>query len=105
MNTPTKVVIGIVVLAAIGLACGQGSSRLGDCDALRPSIVELSERDRTSRGFSLIKIYEPTEVSRTETELSCKGEASWSDGDKTAITYKSTVDSEGDVMIEYKVPQ
>jgi hypothetical protein len=49
-----------------------------------------------------VKIYEPTEVSRSSEELKCTGKASWSDGDETGIAYRSYTDSEGEQMIEYE---
>lgn|GEM_PF-1786292 len=72
------------------------------CDSLRDHVVELTEKDRASRGFALVKIYEPTEVSRSSEELKCTGRASWSDGDETGIAYRSYTDSEGEQMIEYE---
>lgn len=65
-------------------------------------MVELTEKDRASRGYALVKIYEPTEVSRSPEELKCTGRASWSDGDETGIAYRSYTDSEGEQMIEYE---
>ena len=76
-----------------------------DCKNLRSEIVNLSEQDRTSRGFSLIKIYDPKEVSRSSKDVKCSGSASWSDGDNTAISYTAYLDSEGDRMVQYEVPQ
>lgn len=73
------------------------------CDSLRDQVVELTEKDRASRGFALVKIYEPTEVSKSSSELKCSGKASWSDGDETGITYRSYTDREGERMLEYEV--
>jgi hypothetical protein len=75
------------------------------CDSLRDEVVKLTEKDRASRGFALVKIYEPTEVSRTSEELKCTGKASWSDGDETGIDYRSYIDREGERMLEYKVAE
>ncbi|MEB3290399.1 MAG: hypothetical protein VKI82_10820 [Leptolyngbya sp.] len=82
-----------------------GSTLTQDCDSLRDDIVELSERDRAARGYAIIKIYEPTEVSKSDTELVCTGQANWSDGDETGLTYRFYVDSDGDAFIEYEVTE
>ena len=76
-----------------------------DCDNLRGEIVSLTELDRESKGFSLIKIYDPKEVSRSSKDVKCTGRGSWSDGDSTAISYTAFLDSEGDMMVQYEVPQ
>lgn len=76
-----------------------------DCANLRDDIVDLTEQDRASRGFSLIKIYDPKEVSRSANDVTCRGRASWSDGDETPIDYKAFLDSEGDLMVQYEVAQ
>jgi hypothetical protein len=76
-----------------------------DCENLRGEIVNLSEQDRTSRGYSLIKIYDPKEVSRSSKDVKCSGRASWSDGDNTVINYTAYVDSEGETMVQYDIPQ
>ena len=81
------------------------SQTLSDCDDLREQIVELSEKDRAKDGYSIVKIYEPQETSRSDQEIACRGMAHWSDLDKTPITYRNYVDSEGEVMIEFKVSQ
>jgi hypothetical protein len=73
------------------------------CDSLRDQVVEMTEKDRASRGFALVKIYEPTQVSKTDGELKCTGKASWSDGDETGIAYRSYTDREGEQMLEYEV--
>jgi hypothetical protein len=82
--------------------CASISQTSETCDSLRDQVVELTEKDRASRGYALVKIYEPTEVSRSPEELKCTGRASWSDGDETGIAYRSYTDSEGEQMIEYE---
>jgi hypothetical protein len=104
---------GTVITAAVATAtiagCGPLTNRadhaLSNCDNIRPDIIELSERDRASRGFALVAIYEPTEISKSETELNCRGKASWSDSDETAIIYKQYIDQEGTIMLQYEIPQ
>jgi len=84
-------------------ACSQLDQSVTDCDNLREEIVELSEEDRQSRGYALVKIREPKTLSRTDNRISCIGSAIWTDGDKTSITYESYIDEDGDRMIEYEV--
>ena len=74
-----------------------------DCDNLREEIVEMSEEDRQSRGYALVKIREPKTLSKSDNKISCSGSAIWTDGDKTSITYESYIDEDGDRMIEYEV--
>jgi len=95
-----------IALAANGCAgvAEKADQAVSDCENTRAEIVELSEKDRASNGFALLKIYEPTEVSRTDKELKCTGRASWSDGDQTKINYRSYLDSEGERFVEYEVP-
>ena len=45
----TSLIIGVS-------ACSQLDQSVADCDNLREEIVELSEEDRQSRGFALVKI-------------------------------------------------
>jgi len=83
--------------------CSQLDQSVTDCDNLRDEIVELSEEDRQSRGYALVKIREPKTLSKSNSKISCSGSAIWSDGDKTSISYESYIDEDGDRMIEYEV--
>ena len=84
-------------------ACSQLDQSITDCDNLREEIVEMSEEDRQSRGYALVKIREPKTLSKSDNKISCSGSAIWTDGDKTSITYESYIDEVGDRMIEYEV--
>ncbi len=97
--------VGVLACALAGCEFELGSTIPQDCDSLREDIVELSERDRAARGYAIIKIYEPTEVSRNDTEVVCTGRANWSDGDETGLTYRIYIDGEGDAFIEYEVTE
>ena len=103
---PLKITI-IAAAAAIATAgCESLSSKVDQasstCENIRQDIIDLSEKDMASRGYALVAIYEPTELSKTDKELNCRGKASWSDSDTTGITYKQYIDQEGNVMLEYK---
>ena len=84
-------------------ACSQLDQSITDCDNLREEIVEMSEEDRQSRGYALVKIREPNTLYKSDNKISCSGSAIWTDGDKTSITYESYIDEDGDRMIEYEV--
>ena len=83
--------------------CSLLDQSVTDCDNLRDEIAELSEEDRQSRGYALVKIREPKTLSKSNNKISCSGSAIWSDGDKTSISYESYIDEDGDRMIEYEV--
>ena len=91
----------LLIVAVSG--CSQLDQSITDCDNLREEIVEMSEEDRQSRGYALVKIREPKTLSKSDKRISCKGLALWTDGDKTSITYESYIDEDGDRMIEYEV--
>jgi hypothetical protein len=82
--------------------CNSLDQSLTDCDNLREEIVELSEEDRFANGFALIKIRNPVKTSETDKKIICRGDAVWTDGDKTRIQYTSYIDEDGDRMIEYE---
>ena len=103
---PAKMATTATAIAIISSGCeslGRLNFAATTCENLRQNIIELSEKDRASRGFALVAIYEPTEISKTDKELYCRGNGAWSDGDKTKITYKQYIDQEENVMIEYDV--
>ena len=100
-----KVVVLVGSLACVLTGCEFTQTITKDCDSLREDIVALSEQDRAARGYAIIKIYEPTEVSKSDSEVKCTGRASWSDGDETGIAYRAYIDSEGDPFIEYEVTE
>ena len=99
-----RAAIAIPATALIsGLAgCAQLNQSITDCDNLREEIIELSNEDRQSRGFALVKIRKPKTLSKSDNLISCSGSALWTDGDKTSIAYKSYIDENGDRMIEYE---
>ena len=96
-------------VSAIATGCETLSNKadqaLASCESIRPDIIELSEKDRVAKGYALVAIYEPTEVSKSDTELVCRGKASWSDNDETLITYKQYIDQEGALMLQFEIPE
>jgi len=104
-----KALIVAAAIAVITVGCESLSNKadqaLSDCENIRPDIIELSEKDRASKGYALIAIYEPTEVSKSDKELVCRGKASWSDNDETPISYKQYIDQEGSLMLQFEIPE
>jgi hypothetical protein len=102
--TPLVALVGVIMTG-----CNSIPSKLdqvtSDCSSIRQEIIDLTEKDRASRGFALVAIYDPTQVSKTDGELKCTGKASWSDQDNTPINYRQYIDQEGTIMVEYTVPQ
>jgi len=102
---PLKITVIATATAIATAGCESLSSKVDQasstCENIRQEIIDLTEKDRASRGYALVAIYEPTEVSKTDNELNCRGKASWSDQDKTGITYKQYIDQDGNLMLEY----
>ena len=46
---------GALLIVAVS-GCSQLDQSITDCDNLREEIVEMSEEDRQSRGYALVKI-------------------------------------------------
>jgi len=95
------------IIAGLSAGCAlihKADQAASDCDNTRDEIIKLSEQNKETTGFALVKIYEPAELSRNADELKCSGLALWSDGDKTRIAYRSYIDEEGERFIEYEVP-
>ena len=70
---------------------GGGYSKIS-CKDLRSDI-----EDET-----LIKIYDPTEISRTQSRVICEGLGSFSDGEEIPIKYEVYKDREGEWMLSYE---
>ncbi len=97
--------LGLSLISTAMLLSSCNSTAMKTCESIRDDIVELSEKDRASRGYAIVKIYEPVEVSRSNEKLSCEGRASWSDQDETKLKYSTYKDSEGEWMLEYEPVQ
>ena len=53
--------VALLIVAVSG--CSQLDQSITDCDNLSEEIVEMSEEDRQSRGYALVKIREPKTLS------------------------------------------
>ena len=98
-----KKIFSVAVISATALlsGCGGGYENIS-CKDLREEIIDLSEEQQAFNGFSIIKIYEPTLVSRTEQRVVCNGIAAWTDAEETNIQYEAYTDRDGDWMIQYE---
>ena len=69
------------------------------CKDLRGEIVELSQSQ--TGQVQIIKIYEPTQVSRSSSKVQCKGIAALNNGAEVRIKYSAFKDREGDWMVQF----
>ena len=101
MNLKKIVTVGLISATALLSGCGGGYENIS-CKDLREEIIDLSEEQQAFNGFSIIKIYEPTLVSRTEQRVVCNGIAARTDAEETNIQYEAYTDRDGDWMIQYE---
>ena len=101
MNLKKIVTVGLISATALLSGCGGGYENIS-CKDLREEIIDLSEEQQAFNGFSIIKIYEPTLVSRTENKVVCEGIARWNDASESNIKYQAYTDRDGDWMIEFE---
>ena len=72
------------------------------CKDLGKKVIDLTVDQRDINGYELIKIYEPTLVSRTKKRVVCKGIAMWNDATESNIQYEVYKDRDGDWMLQFK---
>ena len=80
---------------------GGGYSKIS-CKDLRSEIVDLTVEQQDSNGYVLIKIYDPTEISRTQSRVVCKGLGSFTTGEEIPIKYEVYKDREEEWMLTYE---
>lgn len=99
----TKKILTVTGISAITLLLGGfwGGYEDISCKDLRKEIIDLTVDQRDMNGFELIKIYEPTLVSRTKKRVVCKGIASWNDATESNIQYEVYKDRDGDWMLQF----
>ena len=99
-----KKILSLVGISAIACLAGGwwGGYENIKCKDLRQEIVDLTVDQQASVGYALIKIYDPTQVSRTKTRVLCKGLGAFTDGDEIPIKYEVYKDREGDWMLQYE---
>ena len=98
-----KKIVSVTGISAITLLLGGfwGGYEDISCKDLRKEIIDLTVDQREMNGFELIKIYEPTLVSRTKKRVVCKGIASWNDATESNIQYEVYKDRDGDWMLQF----
>lgn len=99
----SKKILTVTWISAITLLLGGfwGGDEDISCKDLRKEIIDLTVDQRDMNGFELIKIYEPTLVSRTKKRVVCKGIASWNDATESNIQYEVYKDRDGDWMLQF----
>ena len=99
----SKKILTVTGISAITLLLGGfwGGYEDISCKDLRKEIIDLTVDQRDMNGFELIKIYEPTLVSRTKKRVVCKGIASWNDATESNIQYEVYKDRDGDWMLQF----
>ena len=61
----------------------------------------MTVEQQNLNGFAIIKIYDPTLVSRTDEKVLCKGIAAWTDATESNIQYEVYKDRDGDWMLQF----
>ena len=93
-----------VVAAIFALTCSSSTpDTIADrtCEDLQPKIVKLSEDNKNPMARTILKLYEVTEVERTEDKLTCYAVARWNRGDDSPIEFYVEEDADGDTFIGY----
>ena len=96
--------ISAASILAASIVCGQKAQAFWgedyskiSCKDLREEIVQLT----IGRDWELVKIYQPTLVSRSGTRVQCKGVGAFTTGEEVPIKFSTYKDREGEWMIEY----
>ena len=97
-----KKIFSVAVISATALlsGCGGGYENIS-CEDLREEIIDLTVEQQAFNGYAIIKIYDPTLVSRSDNKVLCRGVAAWTDGGESTIQYEAYKDREGDWMIQF----
>jgi len=81
------------MLIAVSVAgCQVGG--MPSCDAIEQGLIRLE------KGY-MIKIVGAQEVSRTSSEVICRGTAFYDDGDEIKVRYRAFIDTDRELMIAY----
>ena len=98
-----KKVLSIAGISTIALLSGGfwGGYEDISCKELGKEVIDLTVEQRDINGYELIKIYEPTLVSRTKKRVVCKGIAYWNDATESNIQYEVFKDREGEWMLRF----
>ena len=100
LKTLTLLILTAIVMASV--ACGVMNSQYvkrGTCESFGKEIVGSQLTNAFGAGSEILKIYRTTEISRTETTVSCKGQARTTSGD-IDLLYSVEIDEDGEVWFE-----
>ena len=86
-----KIALSLAVLALAG--CTKSISNV-KCRDVEDEVVELSKG-------ALIKITDAHVISRTQTELVCRGTGIYSDNSEVPTRYRAYMDEDHDIMVAY----
>ena len=100
MNLKKIFSVAVISATAILSGCGGGYEDI-NCKDLRKEIIDMTVEQQNLNGYAIIKIYEPTLVSRTEEKVLCKGIAAWTDATESNIQYEVYKDRDGDWMLQF----
>lgn len=67
------------------------------CDSIRDGIIDLA----STRGVTIVKIYEPKTITDEPKMISCSGRAVVDSGQQAKLYYRNYQDQEGDWLLEY----
>jgi len=98
-----KKVLSVAGISTIALLSGGfwGGYEDISCKNLGKEVIDLTVEQQDINGYKLIKIYEPTLVSRTKKRVVCKGIAYWNDATESEIKYEVFIDREGEWMLRF----
>ena len=100
MNLKKIFSVAVISATAILSGCGGGYEDI-NCKDLRKEIIDMTVEQQNLNGYAIIKIYEPTLVSRTNKRVVCKGIAYWNDTTESNIKYEVFKDREGEWMLRF----
>jgi hypothetical protein len=89
--------VGLLALAGLPALAGCGGVAHLDCDGIAGRAKALSQ----DRPIRIASIANPREMSRTETEIRCTGDATLADGG-TAPLYMRAREENGEVVVAYQ---
>ena len=95
--------LSLTALLTLGTDEGdcETSTTIESCDDLVPRIIKLSEENEGPFSARILKLSDVEEVSRSDSELLCKGKAKLSRGGDDDIEFHWERDEDGDQFIGY----
>lgn len=102
-------VMGLGALLVATVACGAISDVIPSqtvddavCEDLVTDIISLSEDQSGPFSATILKVYSPTEVNRSNSRLSCEGRALLSSGNEEMVDFYLWLDDDGDLFVGYE---